>query len=153
MLPRRSRSVWLVAMTAMLTLVGIDLAPAAGGSPRPSSPKVAGDGVAVFRGTTSFSAAAREQAAQPAAGLSLDRIHVIEEEHEEHELPVPAAAAPAVDGVPIAGEPSGLLREFAGLDAFDNESVTGFNFEPAGPGPLRWQRVRLGIHQRHDLAV
>lgn len=134
MLPRRSRSVWLVAMTAMLTLVGIDLAPAAGGSPRPSSPKVAGDGVAVFRGTTSFSAAAREQAAQPAAGLSLDRIHVIEEEHEEHELPVPAAAAPAVDGVPIAGEPSGLLREFAGLDAFDNESVTGFNFEPPDQG-------------------
>jgi len=92
-------------------------------------------GMAVFRGTTTLGSAARATAAQPAAGLSLDRIRLIEKEHEEQQLPVPAASAPSVDAVPIAGEPSNLLTDFAGLDAFDNLlSNGGFEFEPPDQG-------------------
>ena len=36
---------------------------------------------------------------------------------------------------PVAGQPSSLLTEFAGLDAFDNDSVmTGFDVEPPDQG-------------------
>ena len=50
------------------------------------------------------------------------------------ELPLPAGRAPVTDGVSVAGQPSGLLTEFGGLDAFDNAVATGLDFEPPDQG-------------------
>jgi hypothetical protein len=133
---RRSITIRVLSVSILTTalLGGFPVVRASGDTSSPASGGSRSSRVAVFRGITSFDAAARSAAAAPAAGPSLDRIRVIEEEHEEQELPLPAAAAPVVAPVPIAGEPSGLLTEFEGLGAFDNESVTGFNVEPPDQG-------------------
>ena len=136
MRPRRLTLVRVVAMVALVVLVGsLDAAPALGGAPGVHRPTNGREDLAVFRGTTSFRSAARTVASPQIPGLSLDRIRLLEgEEGEEHELPLPPGAAPDVDSAPVAGQPSSLLTEFAGLDAFDNDSVAGFSVEPPDQG-------------------
>lgn len=123
----------VVSTAALLTLVaGIDVA-TAGRAPRSSEARAGG--VAVFRGTTSFQAAASSETLAANPVLSLERIRRKSvEEGEPHELPVSPAAAPVVVPTPVAGQPPSVLTEFAGLDAFDNESVTGLNVEPPDQG-------------------
>jgi hypothetical protein len=121
---------------ALLTLVvGLDVVPAAGGPQRAPRPKARADHVAEFRGTTSFRTAARRAVSPEIPRLSPDRIRPLLP--GEGSLPIaspPTVAAPIVHATPVAGEPSSLLTEFDGLDAFDNESVTGFNVEPPDQG-------------------
>ncbi len=135
MRPRRVTVIHAVSIIALLVLVtGIGAVPAAGQATRVHGSGSGAEGVAVFRGTTSFGRAARAADAPQVPALSLDRIRSFEREAEDHELPLPAGAAPIVGATPVSAEPPSLLRDFGGLDAFDNEAATGFNFEPPDQG-------------------
>ena len=134
---RRPGLIRVVVVTALLALVvGIDLAPSAGGSSRPFRSNVHGEGVAVFRGSTSFVDAARDSAsAHP--GLVLGRIRLKSERVGEggSDMLLPPGAAPVVGGTPVAGATASLLTSFDGLGAFDNLlSNDGFEVEPPDQG-------------------
>ena len=134
MRPRRATLIRILSIAALLVSVsGIDAVAASGDAPRVDGPH-GGGGVAMFRGTTGLRSTGHRASAPQIPGLSLDRIFQLEREEGDHELPLPAGRAPVTDGVSVAGQPSGLLTEFGGLDAFDNAVATGLDFEPPDQG-------------------
>ena len=134
MRPRRATLIRVLSIATLLASVsGLDAVPASGDGSQAVMP-VSGGGVAVFRGTTGLLSTGHRAAAPEIPGLSLDRIFQLEREEGDRELPLPGGRAPVAGGTSVAGQPSGLLTEFDGLDAFDNAVATGFDFEPPDQG-------------------
>jgi len=123
----------IAALILLALAVGVDLSPAGAVGDRQSE---RARGRLVFRGSTSFQAAARLTTSTPTSELSPDRTRpTLPGEGRSPILSRPEIAAPVVDATPVAGEPSSLLTEFDGLGAFENREATGTSaIEPPDQG-------------------